>query len=478
MKLKLKTSLWGLGLFWITFGLRLFQLGFPTDHGEPIFDEKHYAPQAYQILTNGTWMENNPGYGLVVHPPVGKWCIAFGEWLFGYTPFGWRFSSVLFGAGITVLIFLIIKLLTSNLAIGIIAGLLSIFDTVLFVASRMAMLDIFLTFFVLLALYFLLLDNQLTNRKSAKNPVYPFGPKYGIRWYRLLTAISLGLAVGVKISAIYYVVGLLLISLSLDWQRRSANTKTNRPFQGVLRYDLLPTLYNYLFIVLVVFLASNWAWFYNDASVFRYQAVSYPDSVPGWGWLPDSLRSFWYYQKVNFNFHTHLTNSAGYHHAWESKPWTWPMSLRPMLYHFDYQAGATKNAATISAVMLIGSPILWWFSLPMLGWGIWRILTKHSVAWLVVISGYLLGILPWFIYMDRQMYFFYATLLAPFLIMGISLAIGDIIYSSLSRKVSLLLTSSYLSLVVVNFIWLWPIITGQKISLFRWYLEMWLPSWS
>ncbi len=38
-------------------------------------------------------VEDNPGYGLVVHPPVGKQLIAIGEAIFGYNGLGWRFTG-------------------------------------------------------------------------------------------------------------------------------------------------------------------------------------------------------------------------------------------------------------------------------------------------------------------------------------------------------------------------------------------------
>lgn len=69
---------------------RFWDLTHPTDDGTPVFDEKHYVPQGWQLLTGGNWIEDNPAYGLVVHPPVGKWMLAFGEALFGYGPMGWR----------------------------------------------------------------------------------------------------------------------------------------------------------------------------------------------------------------------------------------------------------------------------------------------------------------------------------------------------------------------------------------------------
>ena len=71
-------------------------LGALSDDGTPIFDEKHYVPQAWQMLHNGG-MEFNPGYGLVVHPSLGKHLIALLEAVFGYNPWGWRVSSAIAG---------------------------------------------------------------------------------------------------------------------------------------------------------------------------------------------------------------------------------------------------------------------------------------------------------------------------------------------------------------------------------------------
>ena len=74
--------------------------------GTPIFDEKHYAPQAWQLLHNHG-VEDNPGYGLVVHPPVGKQLIAIGEAVFGYNGLGWRFSGAVCGV---ILVLLIVRI--------------------------------------------------------------------------------------------------------------------------------------------------------------------------------------------------------------------------------------------------------------------------------------------------------------------------------------------------------------------------------
>ncbi len=54
---------------------RFTGLSSATASGTPVFDEKHYVPQAWDMvrswinpITGG--IESNPGYGLVVHPPL------------------------------------------------------------------------------------------------------------------------------------------------------------------------------------------------------------------------------------------------------------------------------------------------------------------------------------------------------------------------------------------------------------------------
>jgi len=97
--------------------IRLQNLGHPTDKGAPVFDEKHYAPQAWEMLRNGGY-EDNPAYELTVHPPLSKQLIAAGEWLFGYNGWGWRFTAALAGALMILLIVRIARRLTRSTLLG------------------------------------------------------------------------------------------------------------------------------------------------------------------------------------------------------------------------------------------------------------------------------------------------------------------------------------------------------------------------
>ncbi|HET9254274.1 MAG TPA: phospholipid carrier-dependent glycosyltransferase, partial [Pseudonocardiaceae bacterium] len=130
--------------------VRMWHLGVPTDRGTPVFDEKHYAPQAWQMLHNGG-VEDNPGYELIVHPPLGKQLIALGEAALGYNGWGWRVSAALAGTICVLLIVRIVRRMTRSTLLGGIAGVLLITDGLSQVQSRIGMLDIFLAMFVLAA---------------------------------------------------------------------------------------------------------------------------------------------------------------------------------------------------------------------------------------------------------------------------------------------------------------------------------------
>src|SRR5918998_1265239 len=169
--------------------VRFAGLGYPTDAGNPVFDEKHYVPQAWQMLRNGG-VEDNPGYELVVHPPLGKQLIALGELLLGYDGFGWRAAAALAGTITLLLVIRVARRLTRSTLLGGIAGILLICDGLSHVQSRMGMLDSFSAFFVLAAFAALLCDRDDVRARMAlvvtegRVGDTPYGPRMGVRWWR------------------------------------------------------------------------------------------------------------------------------------------------------------------------------------------------------------------------------------------------------------------------------------------------------
>jgi dolichyl-phosphate-mannose--protein O-mannosyl transferase len=135
----------------------------------------------------------------------------------------------------------------------------------------------------------------------------------------------------------------------------------------------------------------------------------------------------------------------------------------------------------VKAVMLVGTPAMWFIAVPVLAWAVWRSFVKRDWRYAVALTGYCAGFLPWFADIDRQMYFFYAAPMAPFLVMMIALILGDVLYAPRQnaerRTLGLLVVCIYVAVVITNFAWMYPILTGLPISQSTWNMQIWLPSW-
>ncbi|WP_373290056.1 dolichyl-phosphate-mannose--protein mannosyltransferase [Longimycelium tulufanense] len=467
--------------------VRFWNLGFPTDKGTPVFDEKHYVPQAWQVLRNGGY-EDNPGFRLVVHPPLGKQFIAIGEWLFGYNGWGWRFSAAVAGTVSVLLIVRIARRLTRSTLLGGLAGLLLIADGVSHVQSRVGMLDVFLAVLVLAAFGCLLVDRDQVRARLAvamregRVDETPWGPRLGFRWWRFSAGLLVGLSCGVKWSGAYYLAAFAVLAVLWDvMARRTAGVE--RPWAGTIRRDLVPAFGSLAAVPILAYLATWWAWFGSETAIDRHAVGTEIGRDSAFWFVPDALRSLWFYSSKVLEFHENLTTAKG-PHAWESKPWTWPMGLRPMLYYLEQGGGAPGcdgRSDCLGAVMLIGTPALYWVSLPMLGWALWRAIARTDWRYTAVLVGYFAGFLPWFANLDRQMYFFYVTPMAPFLVLGLVLVLGQVLGRASAgperRGTGRLVVAIYVGLVVANFVWLWPILNGNAIPTWLWNAQMWLPSW-
>ncbi|WP_219416256.1 dolichyl-phosphate-mannose--protein mannosyltransferase [Pseudonocardia nigra] len=467
--------------------VRFTGLGHPTDGGTPVFDEKHYVPQAWQILRNGG-VADNPGFELVVHPPLGKQLIALGQLVFGYDGFGWRAAAALAGTLAVLLIVRVARRLTRSTLLGGLAGVLLICDGLSHVQSRMGMLDAFSALFVLAAFVTLVRDRDDVRARMAlvvaegRIGDSPYGPRLGVRWWRLATGVLLGLGCAVKWSGAYWLAAFAVLAVLWDVTARRA-AGVERPWLGTIRRDLGPALWALALVPVLAYLAAWWGWFASETATDRYVVGDEIGTGGPWSFVPDALRSLWYYSSKVLAFHSGLTTESSGVHPWESKPWTWPMGLRPMLYYYASGEHVTGcgAASCVSAVMLVGTPALWWPAIGVLAFALWRTLAGFDWRYAAVLVGYGAGILPWFANIDRQMYFFYMTPVAPFLVLAVTLLLGETLgragASRERRQTGLLVVGLWVGAVVANFVWLWPILVGEPITAEMWDTQLWLPSW-
>ncbi|MBO0836397.1 MAG: phospholipid carrier-dependent glycosyltransferase, partial [Actinobacteria bacterium] len=237
---------WAAPILIMIFGgiLRFYRLGQPR---AVIFDETYYVPDANSILRHGVELnhvknvnsllvQGNPNIfkftnghltgEIVAHPPLGKMTMAVGQWMFGLTPFGWRFSSAVVGTLAILILARIVRRMTRSTLLGCVAGLLLALDGLELVLSRTAILDIFVMFWVLAAFALLLIDRDrsiaaIATAASAA-PSGTNGPGLGIRWMRVAAGLCLGAACATKWSGLWFLVAFAGLALAWDLGTRRA----------------------------------------------------------------------------------------------------------------------------------------------------------------------------------------------------------------------------------------------------------------
>jgi len=471
--------------------LRLPRLG--TPHAL-IFDETYYAKDSLSLLYYGYERATipspepsilaNSGHthlniftadpAFVVHPPVGKWLIALGENIFGMTPFGWRIIVTLL-AILTVLVTARVtrRLLNSNVA-GTLAGLFLALDGLHIAMSRTALLDTILTFFVVGAFGFLIIDRDLRDSEQ-------FDSRKAM-WTRIGFTAALGLACATKWSGLYFTAAFLLLMIGWDIARRTDYGVVAR-VTGWLKEDLLRTVLIPVGIV-SIYVISWFGWFKSDNAWDRNWATS----NSSFNFIPRAFRSLWHYHAEMLNFHTNLRSE----HNYRANPWGWPIMTRPT--SFFYEGKPTCGAPACSQeVIPLGNPFIWWLGvIALIALIALIILRKHRAA-LPIIIGFAAGWVPWLPFAYRTTFHFYSVVFVPFTIMALVLCI-----QILDRKFGFIRFTkekkffvfqdvtqdswgfvSIGSLVVIGALtfYFWPLLVALSIPYQDWINHMWLKSW-
>lgn len=472
--------------------VRLVDLGRP---GRIIFDETYYAPNAYGLWHYGVeWnvaeggaspVDGAPvladGAAYVVHPPLGKWMIAFGQWIFGYNPFGWRIVAAVVGTLSVLMIVRIGRRLFGSTALGGAAGLLVALDGIHLVLSRTALLDIFLLFFLVAAFGAILLDRDARRQRwrqaleaGRRQPGFEW--RADLPWWRFAAAALLGAACAVKWSAVFFLpVFALLVVIWEVGLRRTAGLR--RPWRDTA-LDESGALLISVVIVPVVYLMSWIGWFATDHGYYRnWLADRGLDQPPVIG----ALQNLYHYHRQAFTFHSGLDAS----HQYESSPWQWLLLARPVAFHWSGN-GDCGAARCASEVLLLGTPLLWWSFLPALAIAAWIGIARRDWRVPPLLLGVAAALLPWFVYDltgDRVMFYFYALPAQPFLVLTVVYVLGALMTPTNAgqrllgldrRTLAVVIAGTYVTLVALNFAYFYPIYTGQVIPYDAWHARMWL----
>ncbi|MEU4487723.1 phospholipid carrier-dependent glycosyltransferase [Streptomyces purpurascens] len=490
--------------------LRFWNLGHPK---AVIFDETYYAKDAWGLVHRGfevNWDKNandlilSGGHvtipteaAYVVHPPVGKYVIGIGELLFGFDPFGWRFMTALLGTLSVLMLCRIGRRLFRSTFLGCLAGALMAVDGLHFVMSRTALLDGVLMFFVLAAFGCLLVDRDKAREKlAAALPADADGrvrpdrhtaetARLGWRPWRWAAGLMLGLAIGTKWNGLYILAAFCLMAVLWDVaSRRVAGAR--HPYSAVLRRDTGLAFLATVPVAVVTYVLAWTGWIFSatdgSGGYFRNWAAT-SGKGGSWTFLPDWLRSLWHYEHQVYEFHVGLSSP----HTYQSNPWSWLVLGRPVSYFYESPApgkgGCPADAGEkcASEVLALGTPLLWWVACFAILYVLWRWLFRRDWRAGAIACGIAAGYLPWFMYQERTIFFFYAVVFLPFLCLAVAMLLGAIIgppRSSDTRRVAGATGAGVLVLLIAwNFIYFWPLYTGTAIPIDDWRARMWLDTW-
>jgi dolichyl-phosphate-mannose--protein O-mannosyl transferase len=324
-------------------------------------------------------------------------------------------------------------------------------------------------------------------------------PTLGPRPWRLVAGVMIGLACAVKWTGAYFFIAFVI--MALIWDRAALKSAgVRRPSRNWARRSVLPGLGSLVVAPVGAYLLTYLGWFAGENGWNRHWADTHTTSARlhlpfgirlpfNWGWVPGPIRSLGDWTYNAYEFHKHLDSG----HAYASNPWSWLVLGRPVDFYYDGSATTCGASSCSREVLLIGTPIMWWAFVPMLLWLAWHWLTtrdwRAGAVWVAFIAGWLV----WFMNINRTMFLFYMAPLVPFMVIGLTMAVGAMIGPGLPveaepdeleydhavrrRRWGVASASVFLALVIADFAWMWPIFTGGLLTYNEWHAHMWLPSW-
>jgi dolichyl-phosphate-mannose--protein O-mannosyl transferase len=411
----------------VAFLLRVINLGNPKGF---VFDEVYYVDGAQDLLKYGVEVDGlKPEF--VVHPPVGKWCIALGIKIFGDNEFGWRIMAAIAGTLIILIAArLAHELFYSPFLTAITAALLAC-DGLLLVHSRTALLDLFLTLFILVAAYFW------------------FRQQF---WY---ASLFFGLALATKWSALYFIALFGFVTLFRLLRQENIKDLTRTVTIRILQFGIIP---------IAIYITSWIGWF-----------------ISGRGWdrthSSNPFTSLLYYHKQMLDFHTSLVEK----HAYQANPWSWLIMGRPTSFFFETPKGCGGSSCA-QEVLALGTPVLWWSATiafaVLMGFWMWQFYLRVVDDKLTfILLGIIAGYLPWFFFQKRTVFSFYAIVFEPFLILALIYCAKIFIDRSKNPANAQVIILGFVAVVFLNFIYFLPLYLGEITTYAQWHMRMWFPSW-
>ena len=399
-----------------------------------MFDEVYHGRTAYEFIHHLTTYETT-------HPHFGKILISLGIRLFGMTPFGWRFMSAVFGILIIAVLYLFAKRLFDNTFVATATAALLTFDCMHYNLSRIATIDIFAAFFILL-MYFFMYDYMVRDNLALKNGtgkgICAKMPSQEVLFPLGLCGISMAFGIATKWTGVYAGIGLAILFFIHTFLHLSENKKQ------LSRLFLFCCVF-FIAVPLVVYTLS----FIPVVGHSEYKNL-----------IDKAIKG----SISMFNYHSTLVAE----HYYSSPFYEWPVIWMPLL-----DANDAVSATKVSAVSCMGNPIIWWVGIPCQIFVLVRGIMKRDKKAGFLILGYAAQYVPWMsISRITFIYHYFPAILFVMLMMGYTF---DCIVKRFSwgKKA----VTVYLATAVIVFFVFFPVVSGFPVDR-EWGMKLrWLKDW-
>jgi len=433
----------------------------PTYMNETYFDEIYHARAAYENLHGIKPYENT-------HPPLGKLLIAVGVKIFGMNPFGWRVVGTLFGIGMLPLIYIFAKRLIGKSEYALIAEFLMACDFMHFAQTRIATIDVYGVFFIMLMFYYMMRFYRLSFYKvslwTTLRPLFWAGLFFGIgaacKWIALYGGAGLALIFFLVLYDRYkeYDAAKKLVA------EEHGNTNVADEVADTYAVDEAKQIVR-LFPRLAVKTMAWCSLFFILIPAIIY-SLSFVPIMAAKG-QAHTLKQLVQYQVDMYEYHSNLVAT----HPFSSPWWEWPMMVRPIWYY----SGADVSAGNVSTIVSFGNPAIWWLGFLAVFAALFVSRRRKDKAMSVILIAYLSQYVPW-LFVSRLTFIYHYFAMVPFLILCIVYMMKVLLEHNPDRKKYIYM---YLSIVLLLFVMFYPALSGLVVNgLYVDYFLHWFPSWT
>ena len=443
-------------------------IGEPGWYTGTYFDEIYHGRTAYEHLHGQRPYETT-------HPPLGKLLMAAGIALFGMTPFGWRFAGTLIGVLMLPALYLLAKQLFKRRDLAAFSMAAFSLDLMHFTQTRIATIDSFPVFFILLSYWFMVryMQADVFAVEEGEKPVL-FTKAY---WKSLIPLAFSGLMMGLSIASkwigLYSAVGLAVLYFtaiyrqyragniafcySTDGSDESLSANQVKRIKGAQNHALNRAFITCGFCVVFFVLVPCIVYY---LSYIPYLAPTGKVTIERVIQAQIGMLEY------------HSTPGLGMDHPFQSPWWQWPLILKPMWFAQDN----FEPAGYASTIMCMGNPWIFYVGAVcmiativalfarQINWKRSGLSLRHgdgNLTVYVLVIAFFSQYLPW-VLVPRSMYMYHYFASVPFIILATAWVLGRL--AERKQNLMRLLLGIYLLLALAYFILFYPFASGMVTS--------------